>query len=66
MSTCSALSGYVHGKVMFGFWSFLSCFVCVHSFGSSFHIEGNKRSEDPGDPGDEEEAVEPTVQIADQ
>ena len=46
---------------MFGFWYFLSCFVCVHSL---VQIEGNKRSEDPSD--EEEEALEPTVQIADQ
>ena len=48
----------MHGiKVMFGFWYFLSCCGSVHTC-----TEGNKRSEDPGD---EEYALEPTVQIAD-
>ena len=46
---------------MFGFWYFLSSFVCVHSL---VQLAENKRSEDPGD--EEEEALEPTVQIAGQ
>ena len=56
-----AVSEHVHGNVMFGFWYFLSCFVCFPQLGP--HV-GIKRSEDPGDK--EEEALEPPVQIADQ
>ena len=54
----------VRVRLCFASGIFIPFLLCVRS--QLGLVKSNKRSEDREDPGDEDEALEPTVQIADQ